>query len=64
MRDPGWERAVARIAGLASQPRDLVTQDGEYRPPPGMHLAVVGWRRPSRQPGRQPASDERWTHGI
>jgi DNA-binding CsgD family transcriptional regulator len=25
MRDPGWARAVARIAGLASQPRDLVT---------------------------------------
>jgi DNA-binding CsgD family transcriptional regulator len=25
MRDPGWERAVARIAGLASRPSDLVT---------------------------------------
>ena len=34
-------------------------QDGEYRPPPGMHPVGAGWRCPSPQPGPGRAGQQR-----
>jgi hypothetical protein len=34
--------------------KNAQAQDGEYRPPPGMHPVGAGWRCPSSQPSPRP----------